>query len=153
MNRRHCSLLLIATFSEGLTAMTPSAEIAEFSERPSDLGFVPTLARLTDAIEAAGMRIFARIDHAAAAKEAGLSMPPTTVLLYGNPKGGTPLMLASPAAALDLPLRVLVREDAQGRSFVSFHPVVAMLVKAGVPEPLAARLAPAQQLLVDALGR
>ncbi|RWA53434.1 hypothetical protein AU476_14045 [Cupriavidus sp. UYMSc13B] len=60
-----------------------------------------------------GMTIFARIDHAEAARNVGLAMPPTQVLIYGNAKRGTPLMLAAPGVALDLPLRVLVRDDCQ----------------------------------------
>ena len=78
-------------------------------------------------------------------------MPPSVVLIYGHPKGGTPLMLAAPLAALDLPLRVLVREDADGRALVSFHPAAPMLRRAGVPEALATRLDPAQRLLVEAI--
>ena len=77
-------------------------------------GFDATLARLTEAIGRAGLILFARIDHSAGAREVGLAMPPTTVLIYGHPKGGTPLMLASPFVALDLPLRVLVREREDG---------------------------------------
>jgi len=77
-------------------------------------------------------------------------MPPTVVMLYGNPKGGTPIMLAAPQAALDLPLRVLVREEV-GRVLVSFHPVADMLKNAGVPDDLATRLEPAQRVLVDAI--
>ncbi|MBF9234496.1 DUF302 domain-containing protein [Microvirga alba] len=97
------------------------------------------------------MRIFARIDHAAGAREIGTIMPPTIVLLYGHPKGGTPVMLATPQVALDLPLRVLVQEGTDGRAIVSFHPVGPMLLRAGVPDDLAARLEPAQRLLIDAL--
>jgi uncharacterized protein (DUF302 family) len=119
-------------------------------EHVSAMDFTTTLARLKAAIEGAGMTVFAAIDHAAGAASVGLAMPPTTVLLYGNPKGGTPLMLAAPQVALDLPLRVLVREDADGTTRVSFHPVV-LLEKAGVPAELAARLEPAQRLLVAAI--
>jgi len=97
------------------------------------------------------MTVFARIDHAAGAKEAGMTMPPTVVLLYGNPRGGTPIMLASPLAALDLPLRVLVREDNEGHSLVSFHPIVAVLRGVGIPDELAKRLEPAQRVLIDAI--
>jgi uncharacterized protein (DUF302 family) len=151
MKRRHLSLLLATTFFEDPPAMTSTPVNADYFEQPSGLSFSETLDRLLAAIEGAGMHVFARIDHAAAAKAIGLSMPAATVLLYGNPKVGTPLMLAAPAVALDLPPRVLVREDADGQTFIGFHPVVQMLLKAGVPEPLAVRLAPAQQVLVEAL--
>lgn len=113
--------------------------------------FAQTVERLTGAIEGAGMTLFARIDHQAAAQQVGLTMPPTQVLLYGNPQGGTPLMVATPAAALDLPLRVLVREAAGGQAWVSFHPIEATLRAAGVPAEKAAALAPAQRLLVKAV--
>jgi uncharacterized protein (DUF302 family) len=120
-------------------------------EYSSALGFGPTLDRLITAIEKAGMTVFARIDHAAGAKDAGMTMPPTVVLIYGNPKGGTPIMLASPLAALDLPLRVLVREDGSGQALISFHPIALVLRLAGVPEALAIRLEPAQHVLIEAI--
>ncbi len=120
-------------------------------EHASPLGFSGTVTRLTSAIEAAGMTIFATIDHAEGAGTVGYDMPPTVVLLYGNPKGGTPVMLAAPEAALDLPLRVLIREDSVGNTLVSFRPVAAMLREAGVPDALAASLEPAQRLLANAL--
>jgi uncharacterized protein (DUF302 family) len=124
---------------------------AGVTEHLSSLGFQSTVDRLVATIEKAGMTVFARIDHAAGAKEVGIAMPPTVVLLYGNPKGGTPIMLASPLAALDLPLRVLVREDDAGRALVSLHPIAAVLRRAGVPEELAIRLEPAQRVLIDAI--
>jgi uncharacterized protein (DUF302 family) len=121
------------------------------TEHLSSLAYQPTVDRLIAAIEKAGMTVFARIDHEAGAKGAGMTMPPTVVLLYGNPRGGTPIMLASPLAALDLPLRVLVREDNEGHSLVSFHPIAEVLRGAGVPDELATRLEPAQRVLVDAI--
>lgn len=121
------------------------------TEYTSTSAFVPTLARLVEVLEAAGMRIFARIDHAAGAREVGLAMPPTVLILYGHPKGGTPIMLAAPQAALELPLRVLVREDANGLTRVSFHPITPLLRDAGVPAALAARLEPAQEVLLKVL--
>ncbi len=120
-------------------------------EHISPLGFHATIDRLVTAIGKAGLTLFARIDHAAGARAAGLSMPPAEVLIYGSPKGGTPIMLAVPQVALDLPLRVLVREDSHGRTFIAFHPAAAMLRQAGVPEDLAARLDPAQRLLIEAI--
>ena len=130
-----------------MTAM-PTDDVVE---HVSAVAFEPTLDRLLSAINAAGLNLFARIDHAANARDAGLSMPPTTVLIYGHGKGGTPLMLAAPLAALDLPLRVLVRQREDGRAAIAFHPIAALLRRAGVPAELAARLEPAQKILVAAI--
>jgi len=127
---------------------TGSPDIVEY---PSSLTFDATVDRLIATIENAGLIVFARIDHAAGARDAGMTMPPTVVLIYGHPKGGTPIMLASPLAALDLPLRVLVRERNNGQALVSFHPVTPMLRRAGVTEALAVRLEPAQRILIEAI--
>jgi uncharacterized protein (DUF302 family) len=125
---------------------------SDIIETISAAPFAATVERLTAAIAKAGLILFGRIDHQAGAREAGLEMPPTLVLIYGHPKGGTPVMLAAPAAALDLPLRVLVREREDGRTVIAFHPIAAVLRRAGVPEPLAAKLEPAQQMLVNAVA-
>ena len=121
-------------------------------EHASPLSFEATVKRLLEAIEHAGLTVFATIDHAANARAVGMTMPPAAVLIYGNGKGGTPIMLASPHSALDLPLRALVQER-EGRTVLAFHPIAAQLQLAGVPEELASRLQPAQQLLVAALQR
>lgn len=123
------------------------------AEHISSLGFAATVDRLVDTIARAGMTLFARIDHAAGARAAGMDMPPTEVLIYGNPKGGTPIMLSAPGAALDLPLRVLVRDDPSGRTVIAFHPAADMLRQAGVPDDLVHRLDPAQHALVEAIQR
>jgi len=126
---------------------TPNAGLVELA---SPIGFEAVLHRVTEAIAAAGLTVFARIDHSDGARQAGLMMPPTIVLLYGHAKGGTPIMLAAPGSALDLPLRVLVREAGAG-TLVSFRPIAPVLLQAGVPEDLAHRLDPAQRLLVKAM--
>jgi uncharacterized protein (DUF302 family) len=114
-------------------------------------GFDATLRRLVEAIEGAGMKILAKIDHAAGARAVGLEMPPNTVLLYGNPKAGTPIMLEAPGAALDLPLRLLLREGGDGKAILSFHPIAAVMQDAGVSAQMAARLGPAQQVILQAI--
>lgn len=128
------------------------SQAPDIVEHASPWSFEHTLERLIDAIAKSGMTLFASIDHAAGARTVGATMPATTVLIYGNPRGGTPLMLAAPRAALDLPLRVLIREDADGKAVIAFHPVAAMLRRAGVPEDAAARLEPAQRMLVSAVS-
>ncbi len=124
---------------------------ADIQETLSAHPFAVTLERVAAAIAQAGLILFHRFDHQAGAQEAGLAMPPTTVLFYGHPKGGTPIMLAAASAALDLPLRVLVREREDGRTVIAFHPIGAVLRRAGVPEALAGRLDPAQRILLDAV--
>ncbi len=126
------------------------AQAPDLVEHVSAVPFEATLERLTEAIARAGLILFSRIDHQAGAREVGLEMPPATVLTYGHPKGGTPIMVAVPLAALDLPLRVLVRVREDGRTVIAFRPSGAALRGLGVPDPLAIRLEPAQQLLVDA---
>jgi len=128
-----------------------SAGTASYVEFASAGTFAQTLERLERRIEAQSMTIFAKIDHAAGAREAGMAMPPAVVLIYGNPRGGTPIMQAAPRAALDLPLRILVREDLDGRVWIGFHPVTALLADAGVPNDLVTRLEAAQTLIADGL--
>ncbi len=130
--------------------MTPTTEVSDLTELISPTGFAATLDGVVRAIERAGLKIFFQVDHAAAAAAAGLAMPPTTVVFYGKPEGGTPIMLAAPNAALDLPLRVLVREESADRTIVAFHPIASTLARAGAPEATWHRLEPAQRLLVDA---
>jgi uncharacterized protein (DUF302 family) len=88
---------------------------------PSNNSAALTLNKLDQAIKSRGMKVFAHIDHSAAAKEVGLTMPPATVVIFGNPKGGTPNFLKQPTLAIDLPLKMLVWENADGQTFVSYN--------------------------------
>jgi uncharacterized protein (DUF302 family) len=88
----------------------------------SAFDYQQTRERLIKAISDNGLVLFGEFDHAKAAHEVGFTMPPTTVLIFGNPRGGTPLMLAHPELALDLPFRVLVRQLPDGQVNVSYHP-------------------------------
>jgi uncharacterized protein (DUF302 family) len=83
--------------------------------------FATTLERLTAALEAKGVRVFARIDHAAGATSAGLVLGPTTLVVFGNPVAGTPLMQAVQTAGIDLPLKALVWQDAQGAVHLTYN--------------------------------
>lgn len=94
---------------------------------PSAAGFDATLARLRDALAERGLRIFAEIDQAAAAADAGMTMPPTVLILFGNPKAGTPVMLREPRAAVELPLKLVVRQAGDGHVEVEYLDAARML--------------------------
>jgi uncharacterized protein (DUF302 family) len=80
-----------------------------------------TVHRLTAILEGRGIKIFARIDHGGEAEKAGLKMPPTQLLIFGNPKGGTGIMLAAPLSAIDLPLKALAWADSEGKVSLSYN--------------------------------
>jgi uncharacterized protein (DUF302 family) len=87
----------------------------------SKFGPMETMDRLETAVKLRGLTVFARIDHAAGAADAGMPLGPTELLIFGNARGGTPLMQASPLAGIDLPLKALVHEDAAGRVWLSYN--------------------------------
>ena len=97
--------------------MTPEG----FISRASSFDPKQTMDRLAKAAVDNGMAIVARIDHAAAAKQAGMELRPTEVLIFGNPKGGTPVMQEAQTAAIDLPLKVLVWQDAEGTTSIGYN--------------------------------
>jgi len=88
---------------------------------PSAFGPAETLDRLAEAVTAHGLAIFARIDHAAGAAQVGMPLGPTAVLIFGNAKGGTPLMQRAQSIGIDLPLKALVWQDAAGRTFLGYN--------------------------------
>jgi uncharacterized protein (DUF302 family) len=100
-----------------------------------------TVARIRALLAAKQIREFALIDHSGEAAKVGLTMPKTQVVIFGNPKGGTPLMLAAPSVAIDLPLKLLVREDAAGQVWISYWAAQALLERHGLAESLAGNIA------------
>jgi uncharacterized protein (DUF302 family) len=112
---------------------------------------VETVARIERAVTSAGMKVFARIDQAAEARGVGLEMRPAVVILFGNPKGGTPLMVARPTVAIDLPLKALVWEDDAGATWLTFNTPELLVRRHQLDPSLAGKLAPAGQLLRNAV--
>ncbi|HKT41807.1 MAG TPA: DUF302 domain-containing protein [Rhodanobacteraceae bacterium] len=108
------------------------------------------MQRLLAALAGHGIKVFATWDQQAEANAAGLAMPPATLIVFGNPKSGTPLMLAQPESALDLPLKVLVIES-DGRVSVCFNTPDYIIRRHALPEHLSANLAPAFALIERAL--
>lgn len=88
---------------------------------PSNHSVADTIARLETAATAAGLHVFARVDHAAGAAQVGMQLRDTLLLMFGNPRGGTPLMTANQAAGIDLPLKALAFEDADGQVWLAYN--------------------------------
>jgi uncharacterized protein (DUF302 family) len=103
----------------------------------SDFGPKETLDRLEAEVQAKGLTVFARIDHAAGATAVGMTLPPTTVLIFGNARGGTPLMQASQLIGLDLPLKVLVWQDASGKTRLTYVDPQVLVKRYGLPSTTA----------------
>lgn len=100
-----------------------------------------TVQRLEVAFAGKGMQVFAIIDHSGEANKVGLKMRPTKVVIFGSPKGGTPLMVAAPSLAIDLPLKALVAEDEAGKVSVTYNDPEYLRLRHGVPEELIKNLA------------
>ncbi len=112
-----------------------------------------TLNRLETAIEAKGMTIFARIDHAAGAAEVGQALRPTMLVIFGSAQAGTPLMQASETMAIDLPLKAVVSQDADGRTQVTYNDPHWLATRHGLPgsaDPTVEKIAAALEAVVSA---
>jgi uncharacterized protein (DUF302 family) len=120
--------------------------------RPSNYSIDETLSRLQATLAAKAVTVFALIDHSGEAKKVGMAMPPTKLLVFGNPKGGTPLMLAAPSIAIDLPLKILVAEDDQGRVSVSYNSPAYLGERHGIPAQLLQNLAFVESLAASVTG-
>jgi uncharacterized protein (DUF302 family) len=123
---------------EGLVSTAATRPVAELIER------------LEAALAAKGISVFARVDHAAGAAAAGMALRPTVVLVFGNPRAGTPLMQAEQLLGLDLPLRILAWEDASGRTWLTWHDPAALARYHGV-DPATQPTLPAMTALLRAL--
>jgi len=110
-----------------------------------------TVQRLQTLLGQKGLQIFAVIDHSGEASKAGLKMRPTKVMMFGSPKAGTPLMVAAPSLAIDLPLKALVAEDADGKVWVSYNSPEYLQQRHGVSGELIKNIAGAGALLAKAV--
>ena len=103
---------------------------------PSKHSVDKTVEKLKGILQSKGVTLFALIDHSGEAAKAGLKMRPTKLLIFGNPKAGTPVMLAAPSSAIDLPLKILIWEDAQGKVWVTYNSPVYLQERHGLPAEL-----------------
>ena len=118
----------------------------------SPRNFADTIAHFESLLAARGLILFAKIDFTGDAKRAGLDMPPTQLLIFGNPKGGTPVMLAAPQSALDLPLKVLVSEDAAGKVWLSYNTPEYLAERHAIPAELVKNIAGIRPLVQAAVA-
>ena len=109
-----------------------------------------TVEKLRQILEAKGIKLFALIDHSGEAEKAGLQMRPTKLLVFGSPKAGTPLMIAAPTIAVDLPLKALVWEDAAGKTQISYNFSSYLQTRHAVPADLVPNIAAAEALVKSA---
>jgi uncharacterized protein (DUF302 family) len=123
-----------------------SAGIVTFA---SSYSFDETVKRLLAAMASSGIKVFVVIDQQAEALAVGLSMPPMTLIVFGNPKAGTPVMLANLKAGIDLPLKAMVIEPESGRVEVVINATAYLILRHALPPELAANLAPAERLIAS----
>ena len=109
-----------------------------------------TVDKLKGTLQAKGITLFAFVDHSGEAEKAGLQMRPTKLLIFGNPKGGTPVMIALPSIAIDLPLKILVAEDENGKVWVSYNAPVYLAGRHRLPKDLVPNISVVEALAAAA---
>jgi uncharacterized protein (DUF302 family) len=117
---------------------------------PSNHSVDETVEKLKGILQARGVNLFALVDHSGEAEKVGLKMGPTKLLIFGNPKAGTPVMLAAPSSAIDLPLKILIWEDAQQKVWVSYNSPVYLRERHNLPPDLLQNIAVVETLATKA---
>jgi uncharacterized protein (DUF302 family) len=130
-------------------SMTPTHDNG-ITAIPSNHSVDQTVEKLKGILQAKGVTLFALVDHSGEAEKAGMNMRPTKLMIFGSPKAGTPLMLAAPSIAIDLPLKILVWEDVQGKVWVSYNSPAYLQARHGVPPELLQNIAVVETLAVKA---
>lgn len=119
-------------------------------DTPSNHSVDQTVEKLKAILQAKGVTLFALVDHSGEAEKIGMKMRPTKLLIFGSPKAGTPLMQAAPSVAIDLPLKLLVWEDQQGKAWISYNSPEYLKERHGLPQDLLQNIAVAGALAAKA---
>ena len=119
-------------------------------EIPSNHSVDQTVEKLKAVLQSKGITLFAVIDHSGEAARIGMKMPATKLVIFGNPKAGTPVMLAAPSSALDLPLKILVAEDSHGKVRLSYNSPDYLKERYGLPQELVPNIAAVEALAINA---
>ena len=125
--------------------MTPNSDNG-IVNTPSRHSVDQTVEKLEALLQAKGVALFALVDHSGEAAKVGMTMRPTKLLIFGNPKAGTPLMLAAPSSAIDLPLKILVWEDGQSKVWISYNSPQYLQKRHGLPQELMQNIAVVEML-------
>jgi uncharacterized protein (DUF302 family) len=133
-------VLVVKSSPSGITSMPTNYSVDE------------TVDRLKSILQAKGVHLFALVDHSGEAERAGMKMPNTKLLIFGNPVAGTPVMVAAPTAALDLPLKILVAEDAEGRVSISWNDPDYLQKRHGIPSELLKNISVVEGLVAKAVS-
>jgi len=131
-------------------SMTPTTAITGIVDKPSNHSVDETVDRLKNILQSKGVTLFALVDHSGEAEKAGMIMPATKLLIFGNPKAGTPLMLAVPSIAIDLPLKILVWEDAHKNTWISYNSSTYLQERHNLPTELLQNIALVETLAAKA---
>ncbi len=151
--------MAIYLVSIGSSARSQSVNREEISMAPSSSGIIDTpsnhsvdetVDKLKGILQAKGVTLFALVDHSGEAEKAGMKMRPTKLLIFGSPKAGTPVMLAAPSIAIDLPLKILVWEDGHGKVWISYNSPEYLQKRHALPQDLSANIAVVEPLVAKA---
>jgi uncharacterized protein (DUF302 family) len=131
---------------------TPAGMVSDngIVNKPSSHSVDQTVKRLEAVLKVKGITLSALVDHSGEAAKVGMKMRPTKLLIFGNPKAGTPLMLAAPSSAIDLPLKILVWEDDRGKVWISYNSPQYLQKRHGLPQELMQNIAVIEKLATDA---
>jgi len=135
------AVLLVGLALQASAAGNPVKKKNGIVDVPSNHSVDETVERIKNILQSKGITLFALVDHSGEAEKVGMKMPPTKLLIFGNPKGGTPLMLAAPTVAIDLPLKILVWEDGQGKVWLSYNSPEYLQERHGLPQDLLQNIA------------
>jgi uncharacterized protein (DUF302 family) len=124
----------------GLKRVVAPGTIEGIIDKPSNLSVDQTVDTLKTILRSRGITLFAVVDHSGEAAKAGMNMRPTKLLIFGSPKAGTPLMLAAPSVAIDLPLKILIWQDAEGKVWISYNSPEYLKQRHGLPSELLANI-------------
>jgi len=150
MRTSQLAVLLLSLALPALAAVNPAKKKNGIVDVPSNHSVDETVERVKSILQSKGVALFALIDHSGEAEKVGMKMPPTKLLIFGNPKGGTPLMLAAPSVAIDLPLKILVWQDGQGKVWLSYNSPEYLRARHGLPQDLLQNIAVVETLAAKA---